>query len=410
MPCGACSPSPRASSGCWVTCAGSTCSSWPAAPPTSRRGSPARGPARWRSTCPASSWPPPAGCNDGSDRCSRWCSATASGCRWPTACVDLVVSEHGAAAWCDPERWLPEAARLLRPGGRLVFLTNSHLSALCVPPDEGVAGERLLRGYARGVPGAVARWRRGVPPVARRLGAAAARGPGSSSRRCTSSSRRPTAPTTPSTRSSRRTGRAAGRPRSSGWRAAPDPAPRHPLPRCPPRKRREDPQCLDRPMRIFFTGGSGKAGRHVAPHLAEQGHHVTNADLVPLGHPDVADLRVDLTDAGETYSALAGLATVRRAGPGREARLRRCRALRGRAARSCSPPTQRPTRRTCSVPTTSSRPRPGWASARSCSPPRRRPTGSASPRASGGRSTCRWTRSTRRSPRTPTRCRRWPTR
>jgi SAM-dependent methyltransferase len=59
---------------------------------------------------------------------------------------DLVVSEHGAAAWCDPERWLPEAARLLRPGGRLVFMTNSHLSALCVPAEEGVAGERLLRG------------------------------------------------------------------------------------------------------------------------------------------------------------------------------------------------------------------------------------------------------------------------
>jgi nucleoside-diphosphate-sugar epimerase len=62
-------------------------------------------------------------------------------------------------------------------------------------------------------------------------------------------------------------------------------------------------------MRIFFTGGSGKAGRHVAPYLADQGHQVTNADLVPLSHPDVADLQVDLTDAGETYSALAGLAT-----------------------------------------------------------------------------------------------------
>lgn len=61
-------------------------------------------------------------------------------------------------------------------------------------------------------------------------------------------------------------------------------------------------------MRIFFTGGSGKAGRHVAPYLAELGHHVTNADLVPLEQPGVADLRVDLTDAGETYSALAGLA------------------------------------------------------------------------------------------------------
>ncbi len=61
-------------------------------------------------------------------------------------CVDLVVTEHGTAAWCDPGRWLPEAARVLRPGGRLVFLTNSLLSALCVPADEGVAGERLLRG------------------------------------------------------------------------------------------------------------------------------------------------------------------------------------------------------------------------------------------------------------------------
>jgi nucleoside-diphosphate-sugar epimerase len=61
-------------------------------------------------------------------------------------------------------------------------------------------------------------------------------------------------------------------------------------------------------MRIFFTGGSGKAGKHVAPYLAEQGHQVTNADLVPLGHPGVSDLRVDLTDAGQTYSAVAGLA------------------------------------------------------------------------------------------------------
>ena len=62
-------------------------------------------------------------------------------------------------------------------------------------------------------------------------------------------------------------------------------------------------------MRIFFTGGSGKAGHHVAPYLASLGHHVTNADLTPLGHDDVADLQVDLTDAGQVYSALAGHAT-----------------------------------------------------------------------------------------------------
>jgi nucleoside-diphosphate-sugar epimerase len=71
-------------------------------------------------------------------------------------------------------------------------------------------------------------------------------------------------------------------------------------------------------MRIFFTGGSGKAGRHVVERLAEHGHQVTNADLVPLGHPGVADLRVDLTDIGETYSALAGLARMQELDPVKE--------------------------------------------------------------------------------------------
>ena len=59
---------------------------------------------------------------------------------------DLVVSEYGAAIWADPYRWIPEAARLLRPGGELVFLGNSTLLMLCVPDEEGVpATDRLLR-------------------------------------------------------------------------------------------------------------------------------------------------------------------------------------------------------------------------------------------------------------------------
>jgi SAM-dependent methyltransferase len=61
------------------------------------------------------------------------------------ASADLVVSEYGAAPWCDPSRWLGEAARILRPGGRLVFLTNSVLAAMCVPEDGGFAGTLLLR-------------------------------------------------------------------------------------------------------------------------------------------------------------------------------------------------------------------------------------------------------------------------
>jgi SAM-dependent methyltransferase len=62
----------------------------------------------------------------------------------PDASFDLAFSEYGASLWCDPYRWIPEAARLLRPGGRLVFLTNSPLVILC-SPDAGPADERLHR-------------------------------------------------------------------------------------------------------------------------------------------------------------------------------------------------------------------------------------------------------------------------
>jgi nucleoside-diphosphate-sugar epimerase len=58
-------------------------------------------------------------------------------------------------------------------------------------------------------------------------------------------------------------------------------------------------------MRIFFTGGSGKAGRYAVRHLLEQGHRVTNADVVPLDDPDVSNLRVELTDAGQVFNALS---------------------------------------------------------------------------------------------------------
>ena len=65
----------------------------------------------------------------------------------PDESFDLAVSEYGASIWADPERWIAEAARLLRPGGRLVFLCNSPLSILC-SPDEGKVEERLVRSHA----------------------------------------------------------------------------------------------------------------------------------------------------------------------------------------------------------------------------------------------------------------------
>jgi SAM-dependent methyltransferase len=57
---------------------------------------------------------------------------------------DLAISEYGASIWCDPELWVAEAARLLRPGGELVFLRNSTLATLCLP-DTGKVSETLQR-------------------------------------------------------------------------------------------------------------------------------------------------------------------------------------------------------------------------------------------------------------------------
>jgi ubiquinone/menaquinone biosynthesis C-methylase UbiE len=71
--------------------------------------------------------------------------ASAEAVPLPDACFDLAVSEYGASLWCDPARWVPEAARLLRPGGRLVFVTNSMLATLCVPSGPGPAIESLQR-------------------------------------------------------------------------------------------------------------------------------------------------------------------------------------------------------------------------------------------------------------------------
>ena len=57
---------------------------------------------------------------------------------------DFAISEYGASLWCDPYLWIPEAARLLAPGGRLVFLRRSPLFALCTRPD-APASTSLLR-------------------------------------------------------------------------------------------------------------------------------------------------------------------------------------------------------------------------------------------------------------------------
>ena len=55
---------------------------------------------------------------------------------YPDASFDFAISEYGAALWADPAAWIPEAARLLRRGGRLHFLTNHVLAYLCSPDLE----------------------------------------------------------------------------------------------------------------------------------------------------------------------------------------------------------------------------------------------------------------------------------
>ena len=65
---------------------------------------------------------------------------------YPDASFDLAISEYGACLWADPYRWVPEAARILRPGGELIFLVNSALLTLCMPEEDDLAAsDRLLR-------------------------------------------------------------------------------------------------------------------------------------------------------------------------------------------------------------------------------------------------------------------------
>ena len=57
--------------------------------------------------------------------------------------------------------------------------------------------------------------------------------------------------------------------------------------------------------RIVFTGGSGKAGRHVVPWLKAKGYEILNVDLKPLDCPGVNTLIADVTDSGQVFNALS---------------------------------------------------------------------------------------------------------
>lgn len=77
----------------------------------------------------------------------RLIHASAEAVPLPDASVDIAFCDWGALRFADPERVVPEAARLLRPGGLLAFSTASALMDLCWEDGAAAPGTQLLRAY-----------------------------------------------------------------------------------------------------------------------------------------------------------------------------------------------------------------------------------------------------------------------
>ena len=87
----------------------------------------------------------------------------------PSGSFDLAISECGASLWCDPAGWVPEAARLLRQGGKLVFHTTTILVTVCSPGPDGPARPGTAPPAAPGTPPGNSAGRDTVPPRPRRV-------------------------------------------------------------------------------------------------------------------------------------------------------------------------------------------------------------------------------------------------
>ena len=57
--------------------------------------------------------------------------------------------------------------------------------------------------------------------------------------------------------------------------------------------------------RIYFTGASGKAGKHVAAYLIQKGHRVLNADITQVKQDGLDYLKVDVTDLAQVFSSMS---------------------------------------------------------------------------------------------------------
>jgi SAM-dependent methyltransferase len=60
---------------------------------------------------------------------------------------DAVFCDHGAMSFADPRRTVPEAARVLRPGGILAFAHESPFRFVCWDPETETTGSTLHGSY-----------------------------------------------------------------------------------------------------------------------------------------------------------------------------------------------------------------------------------------------------------------------
>lgn len=65
----------------------------------------------------------------------------------PDARFDIVFCDWGAMTFCDPQRTVPEAARLLRLGGLFAFATATPIQFLCLDVKTDEQTERLVNDY-----------------------------------------------------------------------------------------------------------------------------------------------------------------------------------------------------------------------------------------------------------------------
>ena len=77
----------------------------------------------------------------------RLVHASAESVPLPEASFDVVFADHGANRFADPYLWVPEVARLLRPGALLAFSGGTPLEWLCWNEEDDTIDERLHRPY-----------------------------------------------------------------------------------------------------------------------------------------------------------------------------------------------------------------------------------------------------------------------